>query len=111
PRGGARRRTGRGPRRPRGGRGGGRHARAVRGTGGKEGPMSLHDEAVTDIGDVVGDPHDGLDGGARERSDGHVVSVRDLVVRLGRKTVLDGVSLDVAAGEVVVLLGENGVGK
>jgi ABC-2 type transport system ATP-binding protein len=39
------------------------------------------------------------------------VQVRRLTVRFRRKTVLDGLDLDVSAGEVVVLLGENGVGK
>jgi ABC-2 type transport system ATP-binding protein len=42
---------------------------------------------------------------------GPAISVRGLSKRFGRKTVLDGLSLDVAPGEVVVLLGENGAGK
>ena len=40
-----------------------------------------------------------------------VLQVRGLEVRFGRKRVLDGLDLDLAAGEVTVLLGENGGGK
>lgn len=39
------------------------------------------------------------------------IAVRDLQMSYGTKTVLDGVSFEVARGEVVVLLGPNGAGK
>jgi branched-chain amino acid transport system ATP-binding protein len=40
-----------------------------------------------------------------------VVRVDDLVVRYGAATALDGVSLSVAAAEMVALIGPNGAGK
>ena len=40
-----------------------------------------------------------------------VVSVQDLVVRYGDHTVLNGVNLDVYAGETMVILGGSGSGK
>jgi ABC-type multidrug transport system ATPase subunit len=40
-----------------------------------------------------------------------VLSVKDLVVRRGGRTILDGVSLAADAGEVVAVVGANGTGK
>lgn len=40
-----------------------------------------------------------------------LVSMRDIVKRFGNNVVLDGVHLDVHAGEVVVLIGPSGAGK
>jgi phospholipid/cholesterol/gamma-HCH transport system ATP-binding protein len=40
-----------------------------------------------------------------------VISVEDLVVRFGRTTVLDGVSLDVLRGEILGFVGASGAGK
>ena len=40
-----------------------------------------------------------------------VISVRDLNVRYGERTVLDGVSIDIYRGETMVILGGSGSGK
>ncbi len=51
-------------------------------------------------------------GGAREPlGAGPVIKVRDLVARFGADTILEGVSLDVMPGEVVVIAGGSGCGK
>jgi ABC-2 type transport system ATP-binding protein len=44
-------------------------------------------------------------------SDDQVVSVRGLVKAYGNRRVVDGLDLDVAAGEIVGLIGANGAGK
>src|SRR5689334_12554879 len=46
---------------------------------------------------------------ARKRTD--MLEVRDLHAYYGKSHILQGVDLDVAAGEVVSLLGRNGVGR
>jgi ABC-2 type transport system ATP-binding protein len=46
-----------------------------------------------------------------ERGDAPVVAARGLVKRYGRTTALDGLDLEVAAGEVHGFLGPNGAGK
>ena len=48
--------------------------------------------------------------GAQANADA-VISVQDLVVRFGRKTVLSGVNLDVRRGETMVIMGGSGSGK
>lgn len=47
----------------------------------------------------------------RQASREAVISVRDLKVRYGERTVLDGVSLDIYRGETMVILGGSGSGK
>lgn len=41
----------------------------------------------------------------------NILEVRDLVVKYGDRTVLDGINLDVKRGEVFVILGGSGCGK
>jgi ABC-type branched-subunit amino acid transport system ATPase component/ABC-type branched-subunit amino acid transport system permease subunit len=47
----------------------------------------------------------------RERVVPHTLEVRDLTVRYGAVTAVDGLSLDVRPGEIVGLIGPNGAGK
>jgi phospholipid/cholesterol/gamma-HCH transport system ATP-binding protein len=44
-------------------------------------------------------------------TDENIIEVRDLVVKYGERTVLDGVSFDVKRGEIFVILGGSGCGK
>jgi len=46
-----------------------------------------------------------------EQRDDNIIEVRDLVVKYGPVTVLDGINLDVKRGEVFVILGGSGCGK
>lgn len=43
--------------------------------------------------------------------DEKIVQVKDLVVRFGKRTVLNGVNLDIYKGESLVILGKSGCGK
>lgn len=41
----------------------------------------------------------------------HVLEVEDLVVEYGRRRILDGISMNVRAGEIMVIMGGSGSGK
>lgn len=47
----------------------------------------------------------------REQKPEKVIEVRDLVAHYGERKILDGVSLDVYAGEIMVIIGGSGSGK
>ncbi len=47
----------------------------------------------------------------REQKPEKVIEVRDLVAHYGERRILDGVSLDVYAGEIMVIIGGSGSGK
>ena len=49
--------------------------------------------------------------GDDQQQDGPLVTVRDLVASYGGQAVLDGVSLDVARHEILVIMGQSGCGK
>ncbi len=49
--------------------------------------------------------------GGREQEPEKVIEVRDLVAHYGERRILDGVSLDVYAGEIMVIIGGSGSGK
>jgi phospholipid/cholesterol/gamma-HCH transport system ATP-binding protein len=40
-----------------------------------------------------------------------VIKIRDLVFRRGRKTILDGISMDIPRGSIVAFMGPSGAGK
>lgn len=44
-------------------------------------------------------------------TDTPVIRIRDLVFRRGRRTILDGISLDIRRGTIVAFMGPSGVGK
>ena len=47
----------------------------------------------------------------REQKPEKVIEVRDLVAHYGERKILDGVSMDVYAGEIMVIIGGSGSGK
>ncbi len=49
--------------------------------------------------------------GGREQKPEKVIEVRDLVAHYGERKILDGVSMDVYAGEIMVIIGGSGSGK
>src|SRR5689334_3968843 len=52
-----------------------------------------------------------IDGMRSDVDEGCVVTVRGLRKSYGPRVVVDGLDLDVAAGEIVGLIGSNGAGK
>ena len=47
----------------------------------------------------------------REQKPEKVIEVRDLVAYYGERRILDGVSMDVYTGEIMVIIGGSGSGK
>lgn len=47
----------------------------------------------------------------RDKKTGKVIEVRDLVAHYGERRILNGVSMDVYAGEIMVIIGGSGSGK
>jgi len=45
------------------------------------------------------------------KADNTAIRIRDLVFRRGRRTILDGVSMDIPRGSIVAFMGPSGVGK
>jgi phospholipid/cholesterol/gamma-HCH transport system ATP-binding protein len=44
-------------------------------------------------------------------ADAPIIRVRDLVFRRGKKTILDGINLEIARGDIVAFMGPSGAGK
>ena len=51
------------------------------------------------------------DASSQQSLDDPIIRIRDLVFRRGRKTILDGISLDIQRGAIVAIMGPSGAGK